>query len=97
MSRPPARARALAPLLGSLSGWLRDLAAVGTGAGEVVQNVDEADRLRRLAARTTPDRLARAVDRVEEALWMAQGNVNPQLLVFGLVHELRHDLGLTRR
>ncbi len=92
MSRPPARARTLAPLLTSLAGWLRDLAAVGTGAARVVTNVDEGDRLRRLAARTSPERVARAIDRVEEARWMAQGNVNPQLLVFGLVHELRDDL-----
>ena len=92
LARPPAGARALMPLLGALGGWLRDLAAVGTGAKGVIVNVDESARLARLASKTTPRRVAQAVDRVEEARWMAQGNVNPQLVVYGLVHELRSDL-----
>ena len=80
------------PLLTQMGIWLRDLAAVSTGSEEVVRNLDESNRLRRLAVHTDPERIARAIDRVEGARWMAQGNVNPQLVMFGLVHELRADL-----
>ena len=92
--RSPAGGRALAPLLGELGCWLRDLAAVGSGVEDLVFNIDETARLGRLAAATAPERIASAIDRVEEARWMAQGNVNPQLVVFGLIHELRQDLGV---
>jgi len=62
-----------------------------------VVNADELPFLRDTAGRLqlTPDRVAAAVDRVEEARVLALGNVNPQLFVAGLLLELEATLNPT--
>jgi hypothetical protein len=73
---------------------LRDLAASATGAPEQVLNYEDVDILSRFATErlTHPVRIASAVAAVEEARMMAAGNVNPQLIISGLLHELRGAL-----
>jgi DNA polymerase-3 subunit delta' len=87
-------ARGLADLLASLEEWLRDLAAVQAGAEAAVLNSDHLERLRRLGGRASRDPAApsRARDALEQAAVNARGNVNPQLLVAGLVSGLRSAL-----
>ena len=90
-------ARGLVDMLGALQLWIRDLGAVSVGRRDRIVNVDEAallaDTARRL--RPAPDAIADAVARVEDARIMARGNVNPQLLIAGLLLDLeetlRHD------
>jgi DNA polymerase-3 subunit delta' len=90
LSRSPSGARMLGPLFDHLGVWIRDLAAVSVGAEEEVINIDAIDALRaETASGADATRLARALDRVEHARVLAQGNVNPQLVLFGLVSELR--------
>jgi DNA polymerase-3 subunit delta' len=89
-------ARGLHEILASLEGWIRDLAAVAAGADAAILNQGagarhwllRAVRERELAAVD----LARAVGSVEEARGRAAGNVNPQLLIFGLLSELHETL-----
>ena len=86
----PGGARGLLGLLAALQLWLRDLAAASLGRDERVANMDELAFLKGAAARlsATPNRLGAAIDRVDEASEMAYGNVNPQLLMAGLLLEL---------
>jgi DNA polymerase-3 subunit delta' len=80
--------------LESLTLWLRDLAAVASGADDTVINSDALDWLRKTAARL-PRAAAgvpasiRAVDRV---LQLTQLNINPQLATAWLLSEIRHNL-----
>lgn len=87
----PAGARgAFSNTLDALAVWLRDLAAVANGAEAHVVNIDALDFLRGLARRlphaasTVPD----ALRAVEEASALAQGNVNPQLIIARLLTAL---------
>ncbi len=91
---PPAGGRALVELFGFVEEWLRDLAAVTTGARGAVLNRDRSSDLDRLVANggLTADRIARAFARVERARELALANVNPQLVVGGLVGDLRRAL-----
>ncbi len=88
---PPAGARGLVDLFAFVEEWLRDLAAAATGAENVVLNSDALDAL----TRTVALRGIRAFDvtaafaAVERARELAYGNVNPQLVVNGLVDQLR--------
>ncbi len=88
---PPAGARALLDLFGFVEDWLRDLGAVATGAGARAFNHDARARLERhLADRPVPAAaIATAFGHVERARELARGNVNPQLVVAGLVRDLR--------
>ena len=73
---------------------MRDLAAVAAGAREAVVNMDTVEFLAK-AVRDhdiRPLAAARALDLVEEASEMAGGNVNPQLIVAGLMMDLRRTL-----
>lgn len=91
---PPARARGLLGIFAFLQEALRDLAAVADGAHQAVVNTDRVDFLEK-AVRDydiQPLAAARAVDMVEEASQMAAGNVNPQLIVAGLMMDLRRAL-----
>ncbi len=91
---PPARARGLLGLFAFLQEALRDLAAVADGAHQAVVNTDTVEFLKK-AVRDydiQPLAAARAVDLVEEASQMAAGNVNPQLIVAGLMMDLRRAL-----
>jgi DNA polymerase-3 subunit delta' len=87
-------ARGLSDLLESLEEWLRDLSATRAGAAEAVLNADRLDRLQRLAARLRDDPAAplRSRGALDEARLQVRGNVNPQLLLAGLVTSLRRTL-----
>ena len=86
---PPARARALVPLMDALSEWLRDLAAVVAAAPDDVPGPSRKalESLLR-GRRPDPAAIARAMDAVQEAAFLATSNVNPQLIIFGVVHAL---------
>ncbi len=87
-------ARGLLGLFAALQLWIRDLGAAALGHGDRVVNTDELQFLRETARRLklTPDRVAAAVDRVEKARMLALGNVNPQLLISGVLLELEETL-----
>ncbi len=86
----PSGARGLLDLFAWLDTWIRDLAAVLTGADEAVVNLDAAGWLREQADRAGIHAFAttRALEVVESARMEARGNVNPQLIVAGLVRDL---------
>jgi DNA polymerase-3 subunit delta' len=94
---PPAGARSLGDLCAFVEEWLRDLAAVAAGMANRVLNRDEIPALE-VALRRSGVRahdLARAFPSVERARELAHGNVNPQLVVVGLVQDLRAVLAPT--
>lgn len=80
-------ARGLLGLFAALEDWLRDLAAVAAGAPAF--NHDAGPFLERAVARRPvhPEEVARAVAEVERAKHLAATNVNPQLLVYGMVRD----------
>lgn len=94
LDQKPAGARSLVELFTFGEEWLRDLAAVAAGAEERVLSRDALDRLRSLVARTSmsPADITRAFPALEEARELARGNVNPQLIVSGLLRRLRETL-----
>lgn len=91
---PPAGARGLVELFAFVEEWLRDLAAAATGESGALLNSDAAQALARMAtdAGIAPFDVARAFASVERARELAYGNVNPQLVVHGLVQDLRSVL-----
>ena len=94
LSHPPAGARALVELFAFVEEWLRDVAAVAAGAEDGVLSQDAIPHLRKLvgAAAVEASNVAVALPAVEEARELARGNVNPQLIVSGLVRRLRRSL-----
>jgi DNA polymerase-3 subunit delta' len=90
----PAGARSLVELFAFVEEWVRDVAAVAAGADGSVRSQDELPRLRELvrAAGAASADVAGALPAVEEARELARGNVNPQLIVAGLVRRLRRSL-----
>jgi len=92
----PAGARgAFADTLEFLTVWLRDLAAAGTGAAEVIINADAADWLRSQADRH-PAALAAvpaALRDVDATIKLTQFNINPQLALAVLLRKLREHFG----
>jgi hypothetical protein len=84
----PAGARgAFATNLQFLIVWLRDLAAVASGAEEEVANRDAVDWLRR-AADQLPHAAAgagAAIQDIEHVLQLTQNNINPQLALNSLL------------
>ncbi len=86
--------RALSDLFDHLEGWIRDLAATATGRPENVASQDASVWLERVVEQHAlhPAALARAITLVEQARLEARGNVSPQLIVAGLVAELRDAL-----
>lgn len=91
---PPAGARSLLALFAFVEEWVRDLAAVAAGADDLVFNHDAASRLREHVeqARLQTIDVAVAFSKIEWARELARANVNPQLVVNGLVHDLRAAL-----
>jgi DNA polymerase III subunit delta' len=90
----PSGARTLTELFSALEIWLRDLGAAASGHRDSILNADAADWLMK-----QPDRLpldpagpARAVAAVQKAREEAAGNVNPQLLLTGLMRALNGAL-----
>ncbi len=89
LGQSPAGARTLGPLFDHLGVWVRDLAAVSVGAEGTVVNIDALVSLRTQVERGVGAAgLSKALDRIEYARVLTQGNVNPQLVLFGLMHEL---------
>lgn len=94
----PAGARGMVELFYFVEEWIRDLAAVAAGAPDAVRNGDAVDRLRTLVedrGLEAPD-AAEALAAVEEARELARGNVNPQLVVSGLIRRLRRTINPRR-
>ena len=94
LSYPSSGARALIPLCTFIEEWLRDLGAIVSGAGDRVFNYDERSHLQELVARTSirGSEIVLALTEVEQARELARGNVNPQLIINGLVRNLRRRL-----
>jgi len=94
ISFPPSGARMLIDLFGFVEVWLRDLAATAAGADELVLNQDARSRLQRhvSSANLMAPYLPQALPSVARARELARGNVNPQLVVSGLVRDLRRVL-----
>ncbi len=90
-AQSPAGARgSFSDVLEQLARWIRDLAAAAAGADELIINVDARAWLRDHADPTLPGaRTAAAVAAVETAMDLAQGNVNPQLVMADLLRALR--------
>lgn len=87
-------ARGLVDLFAFAEEWLRDLAAVASGAEERVISQDALEHLRELVARTplSASDVTAAFPALEEARELARGNVNPQLIVSGLLRRIRRSL-----
>lgn len=94
MSFPPAGARALTELLDFVDEVLRDLAAIASGAADRTVNPDAAAQLGPAMREGVldPTDAARSLAVVDRYRELARGNVNPQLLIAGLIEELRRTL-----
>lgn len=92
--QPPAGARGeFSTVLGFLTGWLRDLAAVASDASESVVNADALDWLVRNAGRFSDGRsVAAAIGDVEQMLSLTEFNINPQLALHGVIRRLSERL-----
>jgi hypothetical protein len=94
LAQRPFGARGMTDLLDSLEEWLRDLAAIQSGSMGAILHADRSDRLLRLSRRITTDPAAplNTHAALDEARLSARGNVNPQLLLAGLVSAIRRNL-----
>lgn len=90
----PSGARSLVEVFAFVEDWLRDIAAVAAGAEEKVLSRDALPHLRELTGSGSFDAsaVAEALPALEEARELARGNVNPQLVVSGLIRRLRRSL-----
>ncbi len=88
------RSRGLMPLFELLEDALRDLSATAAGASEGLINSDREDLLERIreARDIHPVAVAKAFRHLEEAKELVAGNVNPQLVVAGLLTGIREEL-----
>jgi DNA polymerase-3 subunit delta' len=94
-NRRPTGARVdLVGELESLALWLRDLAAVAAGDPEQVADPDALPLLTRAVQRrkVAPASVIRAMRHLSTARDLAQGNVNPQLIVADLLAKLQTEL-----
>lgn len=91
MSFPPSGARKLIDLFTFVEEWLRDLAAVAAGAEHIVIHEDALESMRQHVRRHSLAAmdLTSAFSAVERARELARGNVNPQLVVSGLIRDMR--------
>ena len=80
--------------LESLTLWLRDLAAVSSGADDTVINSDSLDWLRQTASRLprAGAGVPASIRAVDYVLQLTQFNINPQLATAWLLSEIRHNL-----
>jgi len=94
LSYSPAGARKLMDLFAFVEEWLRDLGAVASGAGDVVFNHDARPRLEEIVSRSSiaASDLTLAISAVEEARELARGNVNPQLVISGLIRSIQRRM-----
>jgi len=91
---PPTGARGLVDLFDFVEEWVRDLAAVAAGVPSAALNHDAVPELERRVreAKVGAFAVARAFGSVERARELAWANVNPQLVVGGLIRDLRGAL-----
>lgn len=87
-------ARGLMELLDFLEEWLRDLALAASGENGRAMNPDGGGFFREALDRWTisPLRISAGLKKLDEARRLASGNANPQLLVFGLLRDVREAL-----
>lgn len=71
--------------------WLRDLAALAAGAGEVAFNRDRLDQLRSQAAGLDPARARRAAEAVQETRRALDLNVSEELALEALFFRLERE------
>jgi DNA polymerase-3 subunit delta' len=90
----PVGARGLFELLDFLEEWLRDLAVATCQPREGRGGQWDAEVFEEVLARWSihPSSVTRAIQATDAAREMAAGNVNPQLLIFGLLRDLREEL-----
>ena len=91
----PAGARgAFVHVLEFLTVWLRDLAAIASGADNLVLNGDAVPFLTGLARKLAgaAHGVPSAIRVVEQAAAMAHGNVNPQLITAWMTREIHREL-----
>jgi hypothetical protein len=88
------RSRGLMPLFELLEDALRDLSATAARATDGLINTDREDLLERIreARDIHPVAVAKAFRHLEEAKELVAGNVNPQLIVAGLLTGIREEL-----
>jgi hypothetical protein len=88
------RSRGLMPLLELLEDALRDLSATATRTPGGLINTDREELLERIrgARDIHPVTVTKAFRHLEEAKEMVAGNVNPQLIVAGLLTGIREEL-----
>jgi len=87
-------ARSLMEILDFLEEWIRDLALAASGEDGRFMNPDGERLFREVldGRRISPVRISHALEHLAEARTLASGNANPQLLVFGLLQDLRRTL-----
>ncbi len=95
----PVGARGLRVLLDFLEECLSDLARAALRLPSTPGEEEESDIFHRVVDRwgIRPASLPPAMQRIDEARSLAAGNVNPQLLIFGLLHDLRRELTQQKR
>ena len=88
------RSRGLMPLFELMEDALRDLSATGASTSEDLINTDQEEFLERIRGGRDihPVTVTRAFRHLEEAKELAAGNVNPQLIVAGLLTGIREEL-----
>ena len=98
LSYSPAGARKLMDLFAFVEEWLRDVGAVASGAGDAVFNHDARSRLEEIVSRSgiAASDLTLAISAVEEARELARGNVNPQLVINGLIRSIQRRVAYRR-
>ena len=98
LSYSPTGARKLMDLFAFVEEWLRDLGAVASGAGDSVLNHDARPRLEEIVRGSgiAASDLTLAMSAVEEARELARGNVNPQLVISGLIRSIQSRLAHRR-
>jgi hypothetical protein len=80
-------------LLDAFAVWLRDLLAVASGAPESVVNTDALDLFERAVMRgISPAGVARVIEKVAAARGLAEGNVNPRLILADLLRAAHSEL-----
>ncbi len=87
-------ARGLRDLFNFIEEGLAELARAASGLPLEGNSPEEADFFRKVVAnwKVHPASIPPAVEKVDEARGLAAGNINPQLVIFGLLHDLRKEL-----
>ena len=94
MGFKPVGARGLGVLFNFMEECLSDLARAASGLPAEPGGIEDESFLNQAVDRwgIRPGFVPPAMERVDRARALAAGNVNPQLLIFGLLHDLRGEL-----